>query len=68
MSDTVEMTAAAEQAGGTGADGGRALNGSFIDPAAAVQAEVERGVESMVEQHTQWLELPAAGEEHDYGR
>lgn len=70
MSDTVEMTAAAEQAGGTGgADGGSALNGSFIDPAAAVQAEVERGVESMVEQHTQWLELCAAGqrgEEYDW--
>lgn len=39
------------------------------DPAAAVQAEVERGVESMVEQHTQWLELCAAGqrgEEYDW--
>lgn len=61
MSDTIEMAAAA--------DAEPAVQASFIDPAAAVQAEVERGVESMIEQHTQWLELCAAGqrgEEYDW--
>ena len=42
---------------------------SFYDPGAAVHGEVERGLESMVEQHTAWLELLAAnqrGEEYDW--
>ena len=32
-----------------------------IDPGAGIQLEVERGMASMIEQHTAWLELCAAG-------
>lgn len=42
---------------------------SAFDPGAAVHEEVSRGVESMVEQHTLWLELLAEGrrgEEYDW--
>ena len=42
---------------------------SGLDPGAGMTAEVERGMASMIEQHTQWLELAAAGqrgEEYDW--
>lgn len=41
----------------------------MTDPGAAVHAEVERGMSSMIEQHSAWLELCAAGvrgEEYDW--
>ena len=40
-----------------------------LDPSAPVHAEVERGMATMIEHHTQWLELCAAGqrgEEYDW--
>ena len=40
-----------------------------VDPAAAVYSEVENGMAAMIEQHTAWLELCAAGqrgEEYDW--
>jgi len=33
-----------------------------LDPSGPVQGEVERGMASMIEQHTQWLEFCAAGQ------
>jgi hypothetical protein len=54
-----ELPAAEEEdAGGPSS----AASSSSFDPGAAVHQEVVRGVESMVEQHTSWLELLAAGQ------
>ena len=43
---------------------------SIYDPGAAVHGEVTRGVDNMIKQHTEWLELLAAGqkggEEYDW--
>ena len=61
--------AAAERELPAADEGGAPSSSASFDPGAAVHAEVERGVESMVEQHTTWLELLAAGqrgEEHDW--
>ena len=46
-----------------------AVSSGVIDAGAAVFAEVERGMAGMIEQHTAWLELCAAGqrgEEYDW--
>ena len=46
-----------------------AASSGVLDPGAAVFAEVERGMAGMIEQHTAWLELCAAGqrgEEYDW--
>ena len=46
-----------------------AVSSGVIDAGAAVFAEVERGMAGMIEQHTAWLELSAAGhrgEEYDW--
>lgn len=61
--------AAAERELPAADEGGAPSSSASFDPGAAVHAEVERGVESMVEQHTTWLELLAAGqrgEEYDW--
>ena len=46
-----------------------AVSTGVLDPGAAVFAELERGMAGMIEQHTAWLELCAAGqrgEEYDW--
>ena len=45
------------------------MSAADLDPGAPIQPEVERGMASLIEQHSKWLELAAAaqrGEEFDW--